>query len=84
MRDAHGKRALRRIARPRQISHFSHCPSQERRHAMFVRVVWQESRHFEIPELLRESNNGPTNRGINIFPTPGADMRRMTLGLFDR
>ena len=50
---------------------------------MFVRVVWQEKRHTEFPVPYRGSN-GPANRGINIFPAPGADMRRMTLGLFDR
>lgn len=50
---------------------------------MFVRVVWQEDRHIEVPELFRDPN-GPTHRGINVFPAPGADLRRMTAGLFDR
>ncbi len=50
---------------------------------MFVRVVWQEKRHSEIPETFREPN-GQANRGAYAFPAPGADMRRMTLGLFDR
>ncbi len=50
---------------------------------MFVRVVWQENRHTDVPETFRETN-GPTNRGINVFPNPGADMYRMTQGLFDR
>ena len=50
---------------------------------MFVRIVWQEDRGFERPELYRELN-APTDRGADIFPTPGADMCRMTCGLFDR
>ena len=50
---------------------------------MFVRVVWQENRNLEIPDTFRGSNM-PCNRGTDIFPAPGADMRRMTAGLFDR
>lgn len=50
---------------------------------MFVRVVWQEHRQSDFPEPYRGSI-GPNDRGINVFPTPGADMRRMTMGLFDR
>ncbi|MBU1174013.1 MAG: hypothetical protein KKH72_01320 [Alphaproteobacteria bacterium] len=50
---------------------------------MFVRLVWQEDRHHEAPDMFRDPN-GPTHRGINIFPSAGADMRSMTLGLFDR
>jgi hypothetical protein len=50
---------------------------------MFVRVVWQENRNLEVPETFRDSN-GPSHRGTEFFPTPGADMRGMTAGLFDR
>jgi hypothetical protein len=50
---------------------------------MFVRVVWQERRHTDIPDSFRDPN-GHTNRGTDTFPMPGADMRHMTLGLFDR
>ena len=50
---------------------------------MFVRVVWQENRRSDFPEPFRDTN-GAKNRGINIFPNPGADMRCMTHGLFDR
>ncbi len=50
---------------------------------MFVRIVWQENRHAEIPETFRDSNT-TRNRGADMFPTPGADMRYMTFGLFDR
>lgn len=50
---------------------------------MFVRVVWQENRHTDFPQNFREPN-GSNVRGINVFPNPGADMHRMTQGLFDR
>ena len=50
---------------------------------MFVRLVWQEKRQTRTSELFRDTT-GPSRRGANIFPAPGADMRQMTLGLFDR
>ena len=50
---------------------------------MFVRIVWQEGRKVQGPDLFR-GTVCPAKRGINFFPTPGADMRAMTLGLFDR
>jgi len=50
---------------------------------MFVRLVWQEKRQIGSPDLFRDTT-GPSRRDTNIFPAPGADMRQMTLGLFDR
>ena len=50
---------------------------------MFVRIVWQESRSKDLPDLFRDAS-GTANRGSAIFPGPGSDFRHMTQGLFDR
>ena len=51
---------------------------------MFVRLVWQEKSEIGSPGSIPGSTTGPSRRDTNIFPAPGADMRQMTLGLFDR
>ena len=83
MRGMQGTPSATPIASARQIIHLFVVFGRNGVTPMFVRIVWQEGRKVQGPDLFR-GTVCPAKRGINFFPTPGADMRAMTLGLFDR